>query len=329
MAICALGVGFIGVLYLKSTSEASSKSTTPPPVAQEQVAVESTTDTNAADSSKIDTADTPPTPEPPSTESPVIVVAEPNGLGDADDLLVEEPSPEITDATEPQPRQDVVSVQPETDATTETENEYPADTANPSELLAVVVGESQALASDLVAAVSSVTKSSTSLPPTVELETGLKEPESEPIIVAEPGLEEPELAASAIDVKASQEVAQEAVPAEPLTKDSQAEDIQLKEAPTENVVAGDLTPETDETVGEFAILNPRGNQLPVWFVANRQVIQLKPGERFARAADKEVEIRFARGGDFGDDKVVIPRGQESSWSFSVTREAGWKLAPNN
>ncbi len=95
-----------------------------------------------------------------------------------------------------------------------------------------------------------------------------------------------------------------------------------QKAPVEQVIAGQLTPEKT-TSSTVTIQNPDENELPVWFVAKQRKIQLQPGQKYVCPASDDLGIRFARGGDLGVEKPAVTEG---TWSFSVSREDGWKLS---
>ena len=93
-----------------------------------------------------------------------------------------------------------------------------------------------------------------------------------------------------------------------------------------SVVNGELKLDADPTIAKrVRIINPSKNSLPVWFVTQKHKIQLKPGQRYEISTDEQLHIRFARGGDFGVDRVVAGEGD---WVFSVDRTEGWKLTQN-
>ena len=93
-----------------------------------------------------------------------------------------------------------------------------------------------------------------------------------------------------------------------------------------SVVNGELKLDADPiTAKRVRIINPSKNSLPVWFVTQKHKIQLKPGQRYEISTDEQLHIRFARGGDFGVDRVVAGEGD---WVFSVDRTEGWKLTQN-
>ena len=93
-----------------------------------------------------------------------------------------------------------------------------------------------------------------------------------------------------------------------------------------SVVNGELKLDADPIIAKrVRIINPSKNSLPVWFVTQKHKIQLKPGQRYEISTDEQLHIRFARGGDFGVDRVVAGEGD---WVFSVDRTEGWKLTQN-
>ena len=93
-----------------------------------------------------------------------------------------------------------------------------------------------------------------------------------------------------------------------------------------SVVNGELKLDADPIIAKrVRIINPSKNSLPVWFVIQNHKIQLKPGQRYEISTDEQLHIRFARGGDFGVDRVVAGEGD---WVFSVDRTEGWKLTQN-
>ena len=98
-----------------------------------------------------------------------------------------------------------------------------------------------------------------------------------------------------------------------------------------SVINGELKSEVEPPAIEptpkrvVRIINPASNTLPVWFVTQKHKVKLKPGQRYETSTDQELQVRFARGGDLGVNRVAANDGD---WVFSVTRKDGWELSQN-
>lgn len=112
---------------------------------------------------------------------------------------------------------------------------------------------------------------------------------------------------------------------------SETETASVENEEASSVINGELKPEAEAPALDPApkrvvrIINPVNNSLPVWFVTQKHKVKLKPGQRYEASTDDELQVRFARGGDLGVNRVVANDGD---WVFSVTREDGWKLSQN-
>lgn len=203
-------------------------------------------------------------------------------------------------ATTP-PRRDQDRVKSATVATTTTtqpaaKKSYSPENPDPSELL------SQALGSDNKA----------SAPVKI----------NEPDTVMPPGFDSKQNTVIAPTLEPSKTVAN----TESQAKGSSTKSLAAGTPDKSSVVNGELKLDADPIIAKrVRIINPSKNSLPVWFVTQKHKIQLKPGQRYEISTDEQLHIRFARGGDFGVDRVVAGEGD---WVFSVDRTEGWKLTQN-
>ena len=203
-------------------------------------------------------------------------------------------------ATTP-PRRDQDRVKSATVATTTTtrpaaKKSYSPENPDPSELL------SQALGSDNKA----------SAPVKI----------NEPDTVMPPGFDSKQNTVIAPTPEPSKTVAN----TESQAKGSSTKSLAAGTPDKSSVVNGELKLDADPIIAKrVRIINPSKNSLPVWFVTQKHKIQLKPGQRYEISTDEQLHIRFARGGDFGVDRVVAGEGD---WVFSVDRTEGWKLTQN-
>ena len=203
-------------------------------------------------------------------------------------------------ATTP-PRRDQDRVKSATVATTTTtlpaaKKSYSPENPDPSELL------SQALGSDNKA----------SAPVKI----------NEPDTVMPPGFDSKQNTVIAPTLEPSKTVAN----TESQAKGSSTKALAAGTPDKSSVVNGELKLDADPIIAKrVRIINPSKNSLPVWFVTQKHKIQLKPGQRYEISTDEQLHIRFARGGDFGVDRVVAGEGD---WVFSVDRTEGWKLTQN-
>ena len=203
-------------------------------------------------------------------------------------------------ATTP-PRRDQDRVKSATVATTTTtlpaaKKSYSPENPDPSELL------SQALGSDNKA----------SAPVKI----------NEPDTVMPPGFDSKQNTVIAPTLEPSKTVAN----TESQAKGSSTKSLAAGTPDKSSVVNGELKLDADPIIAKrVRIINPSKNSLPVWFVIQNHKIQLKPGQRYEISTDEQLHIRFARGGDFGVDRVVAGEGD---WVFSVDRTEGWKLTQN-
>ena len=203
-------------------------------------------------------------------------------------------------ATTP-PRRDQDRVKSATVATTTTtlpaaKKSYSPENPDPSELL------SQALRSDNKA----------SAPVKI----------NEPDTVMPPGFDSKQNTVIAPTLEPSKTVAN----TESQAKGSSTKSLAAGTPDKSSVVNGELKLDADPIIAKrVRIINPSKNSLPVWFVTQKHKIQLKPGQRYEISTDEQLHIRFARGGDFGVDRVVAGEGD---WVFSVDRTEGWKLTQN-
>ena len=77
-------------------------------------------------------------------------------------------------------------------------------------------------------------------------------------------------------------------------------------------------------VYNIKITNPVNTGLTVTFLANDQKIALRPNQSYVVSNQIEkVDVKFSRGGTFGYAQESLGDGE---YRFSVSREAGWKLA---
>ena len=203
-------------------------------------------------------------------------------------------------ATTP-PRRDQDRVKSATVATTTTtlpaaKKSYSPENPDPSELL------SQALRSDNKA----------SAPVKI----------NEPDTVMPPGFDSKQNTVIAPTLEPSKTVAN----TESQAKGSSTKSLAAGTPDKSSVVNGELKLDADPIIAKrVRIINPSKNSLPVWFVTQKHKIQLKPGQRYEISTDKQLHIRFARGGNFGVGRVVAGEGD---WVFSVDRTEGWKLTQN-
>ena len=146
---------------------------------------------------------------------------------------------------------------------------------------------------------------------------------NEPGTVIPPGFDSKQNKMTAPKLAPSQKVAK----SEPTTQGSTAKTAAVENTDKPSVVTGELKLEAAPAAAKrvVRIINPSDNSLPVWFVTQKYKIQLKPGQRYEVSTDEQLHVRFARGGDFGVDRVVA---EEGDWVFSVNRTEGWKLTQN-
>ena len=193
---------------------------------------------------------------------------------------------------------------------------YSPENPDPSTLLAQVMGgDNEAIP------LLEIDEPDTVMPPGLELnEADLAAPDSNPAAMTAKAESQDQDSGAETEV-AETEVAETAVAETEVAKNTEAT----------SVINGELKSEVEPPVIEptpnrvVRIINPASNTLPVWFVTQKHIVKLKPGQRYETSTDQELQVRFARGGDLGVNRVAANDGD---WVFSVTRKDGWELSQN-
>ena len=193
---------------------------------------------------------------------------------------------------------------------------YSPENPDPSTLLAQVMdGDNEAIP------LLEIDEPDTVMPPGLELnEADLAAPDGSPAAMTAKAESQDQ------DSGAETEVAETAVAETEVVETEVAENTEAT-----SVINGELKSEVEPPAIEptpkrvVRIINPASNTLPVWFVTQKHKVKLKPGQRYETSTDQELQVRFARGGDLGVNRVAANDGD---WVFSVTREDGWELSQN-